>query len=671
MPGRLTWKTHSLGRHDRWRAVCTAVCLFFTLNTTSLISFASVQPPSLQNIADQRQRYHDAHTALSNNDLATFDRLTASLSEYPLYPYLVYAYWSKNLARLDKKQLDLFYQHFSSTALPTRLHKKWLRWLSKNKQWTRYLTHYDTRFDSTFFICTTLWATHESGLQHKALKQTKPLWLSSRSQPDSCDPLFQRWLQSSYFNEDIAWQRFWLAYNDNQIKLTRYLTRYLKSPDKLTISQQALQLHKDPARLKWLLTSLPSAHKEDIILHSLKQLARSTPAEAIKQLDRLRPHLTTDAASLEALRQSFIFKMVRRFDPDSEDWLTDVNKARLKSSQLEWILRLRLNNKDWEGVGDLIDQLPPELKFKDRWRYWRARTLDEIASNPASRERANGIYRELAKQRSFYGFLSADRFHLHPSLNNQTSELDEQRLEALANQPSLIRARELYYNQQYAYARSEWYQGTRNLTEQDHYMAARLARRWGWFAQGIRSAIASKQWDDLLLRFPLTLHELTLNASQSHNIDSQLIFAVIRQESAFTTDAISPAGAYGLMQLMPKTAKETARKAKVTYRHNSQLHDPQMNINLGSAYLSRLLKRFNGNRALAASAYNAGPYRTGQWLAKRGKLPLDIWIETIPYNETRQYVQNVLSYSAIYSSLLGKTEPFLRPEDRQLISNEG
>ncbi len=670
MPDRSTWKPHHREPHNPLRSVWIAAFLFVGLYTSNLAATPSQQPPYPQGIADQRQRYQDAHIALSKNRLAAFDELTASLTGYPLYPYLVYERWSKNLANLNKNQLDLFYQQFSDTPLPVRLHKKWLRWLSRNKQGATYLANYDERFDSTFFKCTTLWVQHESGLKDKALRQTKQLWLTSRSQPDSCDPLFKSWLASPYFNEDIAWQRFWLAYNDNQIKLARYLTRYLKNPEKLKTSQQALQLHKDPTRLKWLLRSLPSEHKEEIILRTLKQLARTEPAEAIKQLDRLKPHLGKDAASLEALKQSFIFRMVRRFNPDSESWLASINNQQLKASQLEWILRLRLNKQDWEGIDNLIDQLPSDLKYKDRWRYWRARSLDETAKNADSRQRAYDIYRELAKQRSFYGFLSADRLDLHPSLNNRTSERDEQRLEELANQPALIRARELYYNQQYAYARSEWYQGTRNLKEQEHYLAARLARRWGWYAQGIRSAIASKQWDDLLLRFPLTMHELALSASQQHKIDSQLIFAVIRQESAFTTDAISPAGAYGLMQLMPRTAKETARKVKAKYRRRSQLHDPQFNINLGSAYLARLLKRFNGNRALAASAYNAGPHRTGQWLAKRGKLPLDAWIETIPFSETRQYVQNVLSYSAIYSKLLGKTEPFLRPEDRQLISGE-
>ena len=150
----------------------------------------------------------------------------------------------------------------------------------------------------------------------------------------------------------------------------------------------------------------------------------------------------------------------------------------------------------------------------------------------------------------------------------------------------------------------------------------------------------------------------------SHNVDSALLFALARQESAFDASATSPAGAMGLMQVMPATAKGTARKYKIPYRKSSQLHDPETNIAIASHYYEELLKRYNGSRILASAAYNAGPSRVAQWLNKSdGKLPFDIWIEVIPYRETRAYVRNILMYSIIYSRKIGERAPLLMQDE--------
>ena len=237
-------------------------------------------------------------------------------------------------------------------------------------------------------------------------------------------------------------------------------------------------------------------------------------------------------------------------------------------------------------------------------------------------------------------------------------------LNKLQADPAIIRARELFFHGQRSDARREWLSATRELEPLQHLQAAQLVRQWGWYEQAIREAITARQWDDMLLRFPVAYSEQIYRAANKNNIDSTWILAVARQESAFTPDARSHAGAMGLMQLMPATAKETAKRAKVRYRGSQQLADPDLNIKLGSYYLASLGRRYEGHRVLATAAYNAGPHRVKRWLEKRKDLPSDIWIETIPFDETRNYVQNVLSFSVIYSDILGQPKRLLHPHEQ-------
>jgi len=175
----------------------------------------------------------------------------------------------------------------------------------------------------------------------------------------------------------------------------------------------------------------------------------------------------------------------------------------------------------------------------------------------------------------------------------------------------------------------------------------------------------AKYWDDVEIRFPIKHLKTIEKNAKKRDLTAPLVLALVRQESAFNTTATSPAGAMGLMQLMPATAKQAARHHNIAYRERSQLYQPKTNIAIASAYYSDLLKRFKGNRILASAAYNAGPHRVDQWLKRSaGQLPFDVWMEIIPYNETRAYVRNILMYSVIYSRKMGTTPPMLLKDEK-------
>ncbi|RYZ79379.1 MAG: lytic murein transglycosylase, partial [Moraxellaceae bacterium] len=242
-------------------------------------------------------------------------------------------------------------------------------------------------------------------------------------------------------------------------------------------------------------------------------------------------------------------------------------------------------------------------------------------------------------------------------------------LNKVESDPGIQRAREFYLLGNLASASREWTFTTNHLpTTQEMVAAGRIADRWGWYRQAIQTMQDSDYWDELSVRFPIPFNEHVKAAVRQTSIDPHFVYAIAKQESAFNTDAKSPVGAMGLMQLMPTTAKSTAKKAGLLYRPQDLL-TADKNIVLGSHYLEELLGAFSGNRILAAAAYNAGPGRVKQWLNKDdNKLPYDVWIETIPYKETRLYVQNILSFAVVYAYRTGSSQPFITPQEaaRQL-----
>ncbi len=217
-------------------------------------------------------------------------------------------------------------------------------------------------------------------------------------------------------------------------------------------------------------------------------------------------------------------------------------------------------------------------------------------------------------------------------------------------------------------ARREWRSALRERGAEDLLAAGALAARWSWHHQAIFAMIDAQYWDALELRFPLAYADTLLAASRQTAIAEPFLFAIARQESAFGVDARSPAGALGLMQLLPSTARDTARRLGVRYGGWHQLLQAETNVLLGSRYLDQLLDDFTDNRILAAAAYNAGPNRVRSWLARLPEpVDHDVFVETMPFYETRRYVQNVLAFAVIYGYRLGRDQPLVYERERRIV----
>jgi soluble lytic murein transglycosylase len=285
-----------------------------------------------------------------------------------------------------------------------------------------------------------------------------------------------------------------------------------------------------------------------------------------------------------------------------------------------------------------------EERNSEQWLYWQNVALRREAPSAA----ADSALTKLAAERSYYGFLAADELELDYALNDAEFEADEAIIAHLEKRPELIRARELLLVGLDGRGRSEWDVVVAYLNPQQKVHAAKLASRWGWHSRAISTIASAGQYDDLSLRYPLPYHSTFEQHAATASIPSQWAYGIARSESLFMRDVRSSAGAIGLMQLMPATGREVAATISLPYSGIDTLTNPQSNIRLGTTYLGQMAERYGGNRVLATAAYNAGPHRVDNWLPESGTQDARIWIENIPFNETREYVRRVLAAETIF-----------------------
>ena len=312
---------------------------------------------------------------------------------------------------------------------------------------------------------------------------------------------------------------------------------------------------------------------------------------------------------------------------------------------------------------------PTALRDSSNYRISASQPADKLADIATVALRRLGqrvLHQQPTVQRDFYGFLAAERSNQPYALNHVSAPVSDQLLERVKALPATQRAYEFLARDELTEARREWYHAGDNFSREELMAQAKLAREMGWYFPAIRGISIAEYWDALDIRFPMAYREPIVQQAQARQINSSWVYAITRQESAFMADARSHAGAMGLMQLMPATARETARQYDIPYGRSTDALIPERNIAIGAAYLSRLSGQFNGNRVLASAAYNAGPGRVRQWTRGMGNLPADVWVEAIPFDETRKYVQSVLSYAVIYGEKLGIKQSVMDQHERYL-----
>ena len=353
--------------------------------------------------------------------------------------------------------------------------------------------------------------------------------------------------------------------------------------------------------------------------------------------------------SEDEIKQWKIAFLNRFFDNENADFQKwrDEQIQQLKTDNLtERRLRMAICQK--AELSPWLNSLTTEGKAKQEWRYWEAK--QDISKNIEK-------LTALSKERGFYPMLAAAQlkqaykvdFPVAPSFNVE---------EQLPFEQVFAMIRELRELGRNGLAKQRWRILLDNADFTTQLKLAEYAENQQWFELAVDASIVAKAWDHLSLRLPNAYPGYFNAALQNLNISKTFAMAIARQESAWNPMAQSSANARGLMQLLPSTAKLTAENNQLPYQGEQDLFKPLNNILLGTAHLNELNGKYPNNRILIAAAYNAGANRVEKWLSRtNGKLALDEFVASIPFYETRGYVQNVVTYDFYYQILQNKENP--------------
>lgn len=603
----------------------------------------------------EQSLYREGYDAVRANDQDRFQQIRARLNHYPLLPYLDYYQLAFRPGAADYSDVTRFIRQHGDTPQSNRLERAYLTYLAQSQQWSQFLRFYPAKPNSTDLLCMHYQARYYTGHKSEALQEAGKLWLTGQSRPDACDPLFQLWQQAGLRTQEKIWQRMNLAFEAQNPNLIRHLGAQLGGSLK-SYGDQMIALFEQPARVMNPVYFTTAPQSRQLLSLGLARYANEQPEPTLRQLGEMKRRFGLNQAEVARVERAAARRLLLDRSTAQRSWL-DATLVRMKDAELvELRARLAIWEQDWRGLEGWVKRMPMALQKEDRWRYWLARSLEVQGRQKPARE----LYLETANLRGFYGFMAAQRTGVPYRIKNQSvgHKVPDWRT-ASSRWPFLVRVRELLAMNEITAARSEWIHNMDRNPVAQRLEFGHIALNQGWHELAILSSIRAEAWDAIDLRFPLPLKRTFSQMAQERTMNTSLLYAISRQESALYPLAQSPVGARGLMQLMPATARETASKLGVPYRNEQQLFDPAMNIRLGSAYLKRLLDVYDGNRILAAAAYNAGPGRVKRWREQSTNKPMDVWVESIPYRETRNYVQNVLSFDLIYQHKLQQPLRFM------------
>ena len=656
---------HWLDTHftQRFKPARLSVSLTRKLLVITLLCVAPIASPlqaaNSSELDAQRELFLKLEKLSKQGKLQPTDATYTQLANYPLFPYLEYNRLAAKSGGVTEADFRRYEARFPDLHLVRLLRSRLLSGLIDRGQWQTYAKYYaDLDSPSTEQQCLFARSVYRAGDKQRAYALGRDLWVVGESQPKVCDPLFKEMRADGAIDSELALERTLNALEQNRSGLAGYAKRFITEKSLRNIAEDALAVYRSPEKIVNLSRGMRGELQARLQKIAVQRAYRKGYERALSLLLQLGDQYNLTADNVELLGKVGV-RTAKELRSEDRISLAKLDPNYVSPDLTEWRIRLALQDRDWFEVKELISKLPVELQKDNRWRYWGG-----IAS-----ERSGGRadFTEILKQRSFYGFIAAELKQQPFELNQQSPQFTEAALQPLREAPEMARIQELVKLDRYTVARSEWNSWIAKLNAEQRQAAARLMADIGWYQMGILAAAYEGLWNDMVLRFPEAYPDLFIKESNQRNIDPLWSLAVSRQESALFPWARSPVGARGLMQLMPATAKRTAQRARIPYRGSHELYEPHINVRLGTAYLAQMAKQFDGNRAYATAAYNAGPHRVTRWLKGREDLPLDIWIELIPFDETRTYVQNVLSFRVIYAQLSGESRTLFSDEERKAL----
>ena len=644
----------------RFAACLAATCLAGLLAAATL----AAQSPA-DSLAAARAEFQQAYgrvATLASSD----DDDSPRLRGYVLYPYLQAARMSQALRaeriavppELDDR-IAAFVRINDGQPVAQDLRRSWLARLFERGQWARFLEFHRADGDDATLRCQGFAARLELQQTDGLAAAIVKAWLTPRSLPE-CDRAFTWLRDNGGLDDTLVEQRARLALDNNNAAFARQIAQPLPTERSVPLLQWAALLENPQREIDALIASPQTRVDSAALLAGWSRLARADRAAAKERFAALTMARDLDehAASPFALALALPVSWDR--DPDALHYFAKVEPAAFDDLAREWQARAALWAGDWPQVSTSIAAMSEATRRTARWRYWSGRA----AAHAGDEAQARATYAALLPDDNYYSGLAAARLDQKARPNAMPVPVDNAQLVRIASLPPFVRARELRLSGLVRDALAEWRFGQSSLQPAALPQAVHLAARWGWHDQAITTATAARVFNDYALLYPRPYDNEVLAAAKLSGLAPDLVYAVIRQESVFRNDAVSTANARGLMQLQIDTARRTARAFRQPVPTELSLSDPAVNVALGAAHVKELLDRFDGQLPLALAAYNAGPNAAQRW---RPASPIDpdVWIENIPYNETRTYVQRIHWHRVVFgwlrSGAAQDTADWLRP----------
>ena len=595
---------------------------------------------------NQSDDFLAAREAFRVGDAIKLERYAKSLNDYVLEPYV--AYWRLRL-RLDEAspgEVQALLERVKDVPVSGSLRTDWLKLLARKQQWELFEAEYaQMAGDDAELACYSLQNRVRAG-GVEALTNARSLWFSGRDQPESCNPLFDALVERKELTEDDLWARIRLALEAGNTGVARRVAEYLPAKEQ-----------PDPRALSGIAVN-PQAYLDHKSFNLKTRAGRETAMYAVHRLARTAPSLAAQqwikaGAPFSAAERGYVWGLIamlgaQRHDSSALAWFGRAGE--LNDQQLAWKARVALRAQSWPDVLAAVDAMSPKEGADPAWRYWKARAL-KTQNRTAE---AQALLAPLAAEFSFYGQLAAEELGGRGKIPAASYKPSRDEVQTMARVAGLRRALEFYRLSLRFEGNREWNWTIRAFDDKQLLAAAEYARKSEIFDRAIFTADRTRELHDFGMRYPAPYRDVMKGYVSQQQLDEALVYGLIRQESRFIADVKSSAGATGLMQLMPATARWVAQKIGLKDYRWTQTSNVATNINLGTWYLKHVLDTLDNQPVLASAAYNAGPGRARAW---RADAPMEaaIYAESIPFNETRDYVKKVMSNASYYGQQFGHT----------------
>nr|WP_315255287.1 transglycosylase SLT domain-containing protein [uncultured Duganella sp.] len=583
--------------------------------------------------------------AVRQDDTSKVDFYAARLNDYSIPSYVDYYRLKSRLKDATQADVRSFFQRYQGQAIVDRLRNDWLLELGRKRDWATFDEQYPLFVlnDDTQVKCYALISRALKG--QKVADEARALLTSPSVYGQPCADLIATLYQSGQFNTEDLYAQLRLAGEFNATGQARRIVALLDGPEKKAV--QAVDL-PTVAVAKGM---GPSKVEHQIFIVALGRLAKTSNKLAVLGLNKAMPKMSSQeqqqAWAAIALQTSYSLA------PETTDYWKRATGAQMSIDQIQWKTRIALRNGDWRQVENNIRAMPQALRSDPTWVYWLGRALmarDGVTSQPTGE--AAQLFRSIADQSNYYGQLALEESGKLITIPTPGAPISPAEIAPIAANPNIQRALKFFGMRLRFEGTREWNWALRGMNEREHLAAAEYARQNNILDRMVNTSERTRIQVDYSQRFPSPHNDVMHPATQTLGLDKAWVYGLIRQESRFIMDAQSHVGASGLMQVMPSTGRWVAKKIGLSDFAQEMLSDVRYNIMLGTNYLNMVLGNMDGNEVLATAAYNAGPGRLRSWRATLTK-PMDatVFIESIPYFETRTYVKNVMSNATYYAAL--------------------